>query len=187
LAGELVAGLCGLALRSGLEVYPLQLLTIDELERLEPYFRDKEFPLAECLRSKVSEDPHHRMGLWQFMTTRFLPARGIEPKPNAKLLGRFDWLIDAQSWRVYRGDYYDHSLVSRGGPSRRAIICARPMGGDELLWDEVIAFREYASAEEAYKAIRELRDKDFPKQKISADGFECAVVDEFGFLLADVS
>jgi hypothetical protein len=62
------------------------------------------------------------------------------------------------------------------------------MGGDELLRDEVIAFREYASAEEAYKAIRELRDKDFPKQpKISADGFECAVVDEFGFLLADVS
>jgi hypothetical protein len=187
LAGELVAGLSGLALRSGLEVYPLQLLAIDELERLEPYIRDKDFPLVECLRSKVSEDPHHRMGLWQFMTTRFLPARGIEPKPNAKLLGRFDWLRDAQSWRVYRGDYYDHSLASRGEPSKRAIICARPMGGDELLWDEVIAFREYASAEEAYKAIRELRDKDFPKQKISADWFECAVVDEFGFLLADPS
>jgi hypothetical protein len=133
------------------------------------------------------EDPNYRMGFWQFMTTRFLPARGIEPKSNAKLVGRFEWLSNAQSWCIYRGDYCDYSLASRGKPSKRAIICARPIGGDELLWDDVIAFREYASPEEAYKAIRKLRDNDFPKQKISADWFETAVVDEFGFLVPDPS
>jgi hypothetical protein len=54
------------------------------------------------------------------------------------------------------------------------------MGGDKLLWDEVIAYKEYASAKEAYKAIRAIADTEFPKQPISADYFECHVVNEFG-------
>src|SRR5207249_2485382 len=117
----------------------------------------------------ASEDPHNRLGFRDFVVTRFMPNRGIEPRVDSKLLGRFDWLSKAMMWRVYRGDYYDHSLASRGDPSGRAVICARPVGGDELLWDEVIGFKGYETVEEAYKAIHALVDKDFPKQAISAD------------------
>ena len=89
-------------------------------------------------------------------------------------------MTKAQSWRIYRGDYYDHSLAERRKATDYAIISARPVGGDKLLWDEVIAYEEYPTAGEAYKAIRALAESDFPKQPISADWFECWVVDEFG-------
>ena len=96
------------------------------------------------------------------------------------MIGRFEWLTKAQLWRVYRGDYYDHSLAWRGNPSDRAIICAQPIGGDKLLWDEVVPYIEYPTASEAYNAIRAIADSEFPKQPISADWFQCQVVDEFG-------
>jgi hypothetical protein len=85
-----------------------------------------------------------------------------------------------QMWRVYRGDFYDHSLAWRGNPSDRAIISAKPIGGDKLLWDEVIAFKEFPSAREAHNACRTIADRGFPKQPTSADWFECHVVNEFG-------
>jgi hypothetical protein len=137
-----------------LEIYPFQLLTVEELERLQPYIQEHDFDIFDCVRSKVKEDPDYQLGLWQFITTKFLPSNGIKPRANEKMLGRFKWLTEAQGWRVYRGDYYDHSLAWRGNPSDRAIISARPIGGDKLLWDEVIAFKEFPSAQEAYKACR---------------------------------
>ena len=183
LATEFTTGLMRLKIRSpleSLEIYPFQLLTVEELERLQPYIQERDFDLFDCVRSKAKEDPDYQLGLWEFITTRFLPANGINPRPNEKMIGRFKWLTKAQSWRVYRGDYYDHSLASRGNPSNRAIICARPVGGDKLLWDEVVTYEEYPSADEAYKAIRAIAHSEFPKQPISADWFECQVVDEFG-------
>lgn len=183
LAAEFTAGLMKLKIRpplESLEIYPFQLLTIEELERLQPYIQERDFDLFDCVRSKVEEDPDYQLGLWDFITTRFLPANGIKPRVNEKMIGRFEWLAKAQSWRVYRGDYYDHSLASRGNPSDRAIISARPIGGDRLLWDEVVAYEEYPSADEAHKAIRAIADTEFPKQPISADSFECQVVNEFG-------
>ena len=95
-------------------------------------------------------------------------------------MGGLNGFTKAQSWRVYRGDYYDHSLAWRGSPSDRAVICARPVGGDKLLSDEVIAYKEYPTAGEAYKAIRAIAGPEFPKQPISADWFEYQMVDEFG-------
>jgi hypothetical protein len=97
-----------------------------------------------------------------------------------ELIGRFGWLTKAQSWRVYRGDSYDHSLAERRKATRYAIICARPLGGDRLLWDEVIAYKAYPTAREAYQAIGAIAESEFPKQPISADWFECQVVDECG-------
>jgi len=185
LAKEFEAGLSDLELRSDLAIYPLQLLTPEDLERLVPYLERTDFSLVDCLRAKASEDPRHASGFSRFVESRFLPDRGIETAPNSKLLGRFEWLSKATLWRVYKGDYFDHSLASRGEPSERAVICARPIGGDELLRDEAIGFRGYDNVNEAYKAIREIRDRDFPKQNISTDWFECAVVDEFGFLIGE--
>jgi hypothetical protein len=101
------------------------------------------------------------------------------------MIGRFKWLTKAQSWRVYRGDYYDHSLAERRKATGYAIISARPIGGDKLLRDEIIAFKEFPSALEAHKACRAMADTEFPKQPISADGFECQVVDEFGVPIAE--
>ncbi len=183
LADEFFTAVSKLTLRDSLRIYRLQVIDIETIERLEPHIRDGDFTLVECLRAKAREDSH-KMGFWQFMVTRFMPSRGIKPKPNSKLLGRFDWLTKAALWRVYRGDYYDHSLASRGEASERAVICARPAGGDELLRDEVIAFQGYNSAEEAYGAIEEFQKTCFPKHEISADWMECAVVDEFGYLLS---
>jgi hypothetical protein len=183
LATEFTAGLRRLKIRpplEALEVYPLQLLIVEELERLQPYIQERDFDLFDCVSSKAKEDPNYQLGLWEFVTTTFLPANGIKPRANEKMIGRFIWLTEAQSWRVYRGDYYDQSLAWRGNPSDRAIICARPVGGDKLLWDEVIAFKEYPTAAEAYKAIRAIFDSEFPKQSISADWIECQVVDECG-------
>jgi hypothetical protein len=183
LATEFTTGLMRLKIRppcEPLEIYPFQLLTVEELERLQPYIRERDFDLFDCVRSKAKGDPDYQLGLWEFITTRFLPANSIKPRANEKMIGRFQWLTEAQSWRVYRGDYYDHSLAWRGNPSDRAVICARPVGGDKLLWDEVIAYKEYPTAGEAYKAIRAIADSEFPKQAISADWFECQVVDEFG-------
>jgi len=185
LTREFAAGLSSLALREGLTFYPIQLLTIEDLEHLSPHFQFGDFSLIDCLRAKAREDPQNRLGFWNFVVTRFMPGRGIEPRSDSKLLGRFDWLTKAMLWRISRGDYYDHGLASRGEPSQRAVICARPVGGDELLGDEVIGFRDYETVEEAYKAIHELVHKDFPKQQISADWFECAVVNEFGFLVSE--
>jgi hypothetical protein len=74
-------------------------------------------------------------------------------------------------------------LGTRGQPSERALICARPFGKDDLLSDEVVVFSEYASVSDAYNAIEELQANGYPKQTISADGFVCAVVDEFGYVL----
>jgi len=161
-------------------IYPFQVLTVEELERLQPYIQERDFDLFDCVRSKAKEDPDYQLGLWEFITTRFLPGKGIKPRANEKMIGRFKWLTKAQSWRVYRGDYYDHSLAKRRKATDYAIISARPVGGDKLLWDEVIAYKEYPTAGEAYKAIRAIADSEFPKQPISADWFECKVVDEFG-------
>lgn len=183
LATEFTRGLVRLKIRpafESLEIYPFQLLTVEELEWLQPYIQERDFDIFDCVRSKAKEDPDYQLGLWEFITTKFLPANGIKPRANEKMLGRFKWLTEAQMWRVYRGDYYDHSLAWRGNPSDRAIISARPIGGDKLLWDEVIAFKEFPSAQEAYKACRTIADTEFPKQPISADWFECHVVDEFG-------
>jgi hypothetical protein len=183
LATEFTTGLMRLKIRPPLEcleIYPFQLLTVEELERLQPYIQERDFDIFDCVRSKVTEDPDYQLGLWEFITTKFLPANGIKPRANEKMVGRFKWLAEAQIWRVYRGDYYDQSLAFRGNPSDRAIISARPIGGDKLLWDEVIAFKEFPSAQEAHKASRAIAETEFPKQPISADWFECQVVDEFG-------
>lgn len=183
LATEFTTGLKRLKIAPPVEplyVCPLQLLTVEELERLQPYIKEGDLDLFDCVRSKAKEDPDYQLGLWEFITTRFLPANGIKPRANEKTIGRFEWLTKAQSWRVYRGDYYDHSLAERRKATGYAIICTRPVGGDKLLWDEVIAYKEYPTVGEAYKAIRATRDSGFPKQPISADGFECHVVNEFG-------
>lgn len=183
LATEFTTGLTQLKVRpplESLEIYPFQLLTVEELEGLQPYIQERDFDIFDCVRSKAKEDPDYQLGLWEFITTKFLPANGIKPRANEKMLGRFKWLAKAQTWRVYRGDYYDHSLAERRKATDYAIVCARPIGGDKLLWDEVIAYKEYPSADEAYKAIRTIADSEFPKQPISADWFECQVVDEFG-------
>jgi hypothetical protein len=183
LATEFTAGLERLKIRPPLEslyIYPFQLLTVEDLEHLQPYIQKGDFDLFDCVRSKAEEDPDYQMGLWEFITTRFLPAKGIKPHANEKIIGRFEWLTKAQSWRVYRGDYYDHSLAERRKSTDYAIITARPVGGDKLLQDEVIAYEEYPTAGEAYKAIRILADSGLPKQPICTEGFECYVVDEFG-------
>lgn len=183
LALEFWAGLKQLKIRPPVEpfeVYSLQLLTVEELEQLQPYIQKRDFDLFDCVRSKAREDPDYRLGLWEFITTRFCPANNIKPRVNEKMIGRLKWLTAAQMWRVYRGDYYDHSLAWRGKPSDRAIITARPIGGDKLLWDEVIAYKEYSTAQEANEAIQAIATSEFPKQPISADWFECQVVDEFG-------
>ena len=183
MATEFTTGLMQLKIRPPLElleIYPFQLLTVEELEHLQPYIQERDFDLFECVRSKVKEDPDYQLGLWEFITTRFLPAKGIKSRANEKMVGRFKWLTEAQSWRVYRGDYYDHSLAERRKATDYAIISARPVGGDKLLWDEVIAYKEYPTVGEAYKAIRAIAESEFPKQPISADWFECQVVDEFG-------
>jgi len=168
-------------------IYPFQVLTVEELERLQPYIQERDFDLFDCVLSKAKEDPDYQLGLWKFITTRFLPAKGIRPRTNDKMIGRFEWLTKAQSWRVYRGDYYDHSLAERRKATGYAIICARPVGGNKLLRDEVIAHEEYPTIGEAYKAIRAIRDSGFPRQPISADGFECWVVDEFGFPIEEAT
>jgi len=121
--------------------------------------------------------------LWHFVSTRFFQNRHIAMKPNERLLGVFGWLSESAGWRVYRGDYFDPALGSRGQPSKRALICARPVGGDELLTDEVAVVSEHANLAEAYRVIEELRAKGFPQQKIVTDRFECAFVDEFGSML----
>jgi hypothetical protein len=183
LATEFTTGLRRLKIRpplERLEIYPFQLLTVEELERLQPYVQERDFDLFDCVRSKAKEDPDYRLGLWEFITTKFLPATGIKPRANEKMIGRFEWLTKAQSWRVYRGDYYDHSLAERRKATGYAITSARPVGGDKLLWDEVIAFKEFASAQEAHKACQTIANTEFPKQPISADWFECQVVDELG-------
>ena len=190
LATEFTKGLKRLTIRPPIEplyVYPFQLLTVEELERLQPYIQDGDFDLFNCVRSKAKEDPDYQLGLWEFITTRFLQANGIKQRANEKTIGRFKWLTKAQSWRVYRGDYYDHSLAERRKATDYAIISARPIGGDKLLWDEVIAYKEFQSAQEAYKAIRAIAATEFPKQPISADGFECWVVDEFGVPIAEAT
>jgi hypothetical protein len=188
LATEFTRGLVRLKIHppfEPLEIYPFQLLTVEELERLQPYIQERDFDIFDCVRSKAKEDPDYRLGLWEFITTRFLQANGIKPRANEKMIGRFKWLTKAQSWRVYRGDYYDHSLAERRKATDYAIISARPVGGDKLLWDEVIPFKEFPSAQEAYKACRKIADTEFPRQPISADWFECQVVDEFGVPVAE--
>jgi len=188
LATEFTRGLVRLKIHppfEPLEIYPFQLLTVEELERLQPYIQERDFDIFDCVRSKAKEDPDYRLGLWEFITTRFLQANGIKPRANEKMIGRFKWLTKAQSWRVYRGDYYDHSLAERRKATDYAIISARPVGGDKLLWDEVIPFKEFPSAQEAYKACRRIADTEFPRQPISADWFECQVVDEFGVPVAE--
>lgn len=180
---EFGSGLSKLSIRPDLRIHPLQVVEVEELERLEPYVQEHVLSLEECLRAKAHDDPEHRMGLWQFIGTQYMPARGIRSIPNKRMNGIFEWLTKASTWRVYRGDYFDPTLASRGKASDRALICARPIGADRLLCDEVIAYSEHASVEEAYETIEELVINDFPKQEISADAFECAVVDEFGFML----
>lgn len=182
LVDEFFKGVQTLAVRGPHTIYRLQVIDLETLERLEPYIQDGDFTLVDCLRAAARESPAE-MGFWQFLTSRFMPSRGIKPKANSKLLGRFEWLTEAAMWRVYRGDYYDHSLAPRGEAGERAVICARPAGGDELLRDEVIGFRGYSGAEEAYAGIKEIQGTGFPKHQISTDWIECAVTDEFGFLL----
>lgn len=179
LADEFFDAISKLQLRDGLTIYRLQILDIETLERLQPHIQDGDFTLAECLRAKAREGPHG-MGFWQFMVTRFMPSRGIEPKPNPKILGQFDWLTKAMLWRVYKGDYYDHELASRGEAGQRAVICVTPAGGDELLAGETIGFQGYEDVDEAYAAIQEFQRKGFPKHAITTDWIECFVADEFG-------
>jgi hypothetical protein len=143
LATEFATGLMRLKIRpplESLEIYPFQLLTVEELEQLQPYIQERDFDIFDCVRSKVTEDPDDQLGLWEFITTKFLPANGIKPRANEKILGRFKWLAEAQMWRVYRGDY-DHSLAGRGNPSDRAIISARPIGGDKFTLSRFRFFR----------------------------------------------
>jgi hypothetical protein len=188
LATEFTTGLMRLKIRpplESLEIYPFQLLTVEDLERLQPYLQERDFDLFDCVRSKAKDDPDYQMGLLEFITARFLPANGIKPRANEKMVGRFGWLTKAQTWRVYRGDYYDHSLAERRKATDYAIISARPVGGDNLLWDEVIAYKESLTVAEAYKAIRAIAESEFPKQPISADWFECQVVDEFGVAIEE--
>jgi hypothetical protein len=66
LATEFSAGLVRLKIRpdhEALKVYPLQLLTVEELELLQPYIQERDFDLFDCVRSKAEEDPHYQFGL----------------------------------------------------------------------------------------------------------------------------
>jgi hypothetical protein len=92
LASEFATGLMRLKIRpplESLEIYPFQLLTVEELEQLQPYIQERDFDIFDCVRSKVTEDPDDQLGLWEFITTKFLPANGIKPRANEKILGRF--------------------------------------------------------------------------------------------------
>ena len=67
LATEFTTGLMRLKIRPPLEpfeIYPFQLLTVEEFERLQPYIQERDFDLFDCVRSKAKEDPDYQLGLW---------------------------------------------------------------------------------------------------------------------------
>jgi hypothetical protein len=179
---EFKNGLSKLKIRKDVQIRNVQLIEIEDLERLEPYLQNHDFTLTDCLRAKVQADPAHRMGLWDFVRTHYVRNRGLESKTTTRLAGVFSWLTASALWRVYRGDYFDPNLGTRERTGR-AYICARPVGGDGILSDEVNVLSEHRDAAEAYQAIEELQANGVPHQRISADAFVCGVVDEFGVLL----
>ena len=140
-------------LLESLEIYPFQLLTVEELDGSNRTFSEAILTSSNVCALRRRRTRHYQWGYGNLSMTKFLPANGIEPRANEKMLGRLKWLTEAQMWRVYRGDYYDHSLASRRGNQRTAIISARPIGGDKLLRDEVIAYQEFPIGDGAYKAF----------------------------------
>ena len=110
---------------------------------------------------------------------RYLPSRGIAPRPNARLDATLQWLAESAGWRVYRGDYRDPVL---GGIERseRAYVCARPLGGDEILLEEWKILSEHATVAEAYAAFDESLASGILPQEILARQFELSVTDQFG-------
>lgn len=179
LATEFAEGLSRLKLVAGIQIHPLQVVAIEDLERIEPYLTDREFTLADCFRAKIYEDPKHQWTLWDFLRLRYLPSRGIAPRGNARLDAIFDWLMMAAMWRVYRGEYRDPSF-GKIAPSERACVCVRPLDGDDLLFDEWKVLSEHESVAEAYRAYDELCRDGCPAQQIKARTFDLLVTDRFG-------
>jgi len=178
-ADEFNVGLRNLALKTDVRVHPVQVIEVEDIERLESYLLSRDFRLKDCLRARIYEDPRHRWGFWDFMKLRYLPSRGISPRSNTRLDATFEWLVEATLWRLYRGDYLDFSLGTIESTGR-AYICVRPQGGDGLFSDEEKVFSEHSSVEEAYRALDELSTSGLPDFKILADSFEFRVVDQFG-------
>ena len=179
LAAEFNAGVSQLELISDIQIHPLQVMAIGDLENLEPYLIDQEFTITDCLRAKIYEDPKHHWAFWDFIRQRYLPSRGIAPRGNVRLNAVFDWLVESVMWRTYRGDYREPSFgnIER---SERACVCVRPLDGDDVLLEEWKVFSEHSTAAEAYSAFDELFDRGVPKQELGARRFELLVADQFG-------
>jgi hypothetical protein len=67
LATQFTSGLARLKIRptfESLEIYPFQLLTVEELEGLQPYIQERDFDIFDCVRSKAKQDPDYQLGLW---------------------------------------------------------------------------------------------------------------------------
>ena len=77
LADELRAGASQLQLSSGVRILPLQVLSVQDLERLEPYLADREFTMEECFRAKINEDPDHQWAFWDFVRLRYFRAAAL--------------------------------------------------------------------------------------------------------------
>jgi len=179
LADEFMRGMSELQLSAGVEVLPLQVLAVEDLERLEPYLADREFTMTDCLRAKIYEDPNHRWAFWDFMRMRYLPSRGIAPRTNTRLDAVLEWLTESACWRVYRGDYRD-PFLGKISPSDRVCICIRPLDGDVLLFDEWKVLSEHSTAAEAYNVFDRWMEAGIPHCQIDAKHFEIAIVDQFG-------
>jgi hypothetical protein len=179
LAAEFSTGVSQLQLISSVQVQPLQVVAIQDLENLEPYLVDQEFTIADCFRAKIYEDPKHHWAFWDFVRLRYLPSRGIAPRGNARLNAVFDWLVESVIWRTYRGDYRDPSFgtIER---SEHACVCVRPLDGDDVLLDEWKVLSEHSGVVEAYRALDELVEHGVPQQDINAQRFELLVADRFG-------
>ena len=110
LGAEFKTGVSQLALIPDVQIHPLQVVAVGDLENLEPYLVDQEFTMTDCLRAKIYEDPKHHWAFWDFIAQRYLPSRGIATRGNARLNAIFDWLVESVIWRTYRGDYRDPSF-----------------------------------------------------------------------------
>jgi hypothetical protein len=176
LANEFREDLSELKLRADVQVRPLQVLAVEDLERLEPYIADREFTVIDCLRAKAYEDPNHRWAFWDFVMMHYLPSRGIAQRTNIRLDAVLEWLIESALWRIYRGDYRDSSL-GKISPSDRACICIRPLDGEDVLFDEWKVLSEHPTAAEAYNAVDELMERGMPEGRLEAKHFDIAVAD----------
>jgi hypothetical protein len=117
LATEFATGLMRLKIRpplESLEIYPFQLLTVEELEQLQPYIQERDFDIFDCVRSKVTEDPDDQLGLWEFITTKFLQPMALSHVRTRKSLGGLN------GWQKLRC-----------GESTEAIITTTPWQGEE--------------------------------------------------------